>query len=51
MCYGVKLPNFKLKTQPKQLLASLPLYITFPNQYYLCSVTQGESLLQQAQAL
>ena len=29
-CYQVKLPNLKLKTQPKQLLGSLPLVITLP---------------------
>ncbi len=27
LCYGVKLPNLKLNTQPKQVLGSLPLYI------------------------
>jgi hypothetical protein len=27
LCYGVKLPNLKLKTRPKQLLGSLPLDI------------------------
>ncbi len=25
LCYGVKLPNLKLKTRPKQLLGYLPL--------------------------
>ncbi len=30
LCYGVKLPNLKLKTQPKQLLGLLPLDITLP---------------------
>ncbi len=30
LCYGLKLPNLKLKTQPKQLLGLLPLDITFP---------------------
>jgi len=30
LCYGVKLPNLKLKTQPKQLLGSLPLDISLP---------------------
>jgi hypothetical protein len=32
LCYGVKLPNFKMKTQPKQLLGSLslPLDIALP---------------------
>jgi len=29
-CYSVKLHHFKLKTQPKQLLGSLPLDITIP---------------------
>jgi hypothetical protein len=29
-CYWVKLPNLKLKTQPKQLLGSLPLDILLP---------------------
>jgi hypothetical protein len=28
LCYGVKQPNLKLKTQPKQLLGSLPLDIS-----------------------
>jgi hypothetical protein len=31
LCYGVKLPNLKLKTRPKQLLGSLLLDITLPN--------------------
>ncbi len=30
LCCGVKLPNLKLKTQPKQLLGSLPLDIALP---------------------
>jgi hypothetical protein len=30
LCYQVKLPNLKLKAQPKQLLGSLPLDIVFP---------------------
>jgi hypothetical protein len=30
LCYGVKLPNLKFKTQPKQLLGYLPLDIAFP---------------------
>jgi hypothetical protein len=30
LCYGVKLPNLKLKTWPKKLLGSLPLDIVFP---------------------
>jgi hypothetical protein len=30
LCYGLKLPNLKLKTQPKQLLGYLPLNITLP---------------------
>ncbi len=30
-CYQVKLPNLKLKTQPKQLLGSLPLVIALPS--------------------
>jgi hypothetical protein len=30
LCYGVKLPNLKLKTQPKQLLGYLPLDIVLP---------------------
>jgi hypothetical protein len=29
-CYQVKLPNFKLKTQPKQLQGPLLLVIAFP---------------------
>ena len=29
-CYQVKLPNLKLKTQPKQLLGSLPLVTALP---------------------
>jgi len=29
-CYHVKLPNLKLKTQPKQPLGSLPLVIALP---------------------
>jgi len=29
-CYRVKLPNLKLKTQPKKLLGSLPLVIALP---------------------
>jgi hypothetical protein len=29
-CYQAKLPNLKVKTQPKQLLGSLPLVITLP---------------------
>ncbi len=33
--YGAKLPNLKLKTQPKQLLGSLPLDIAFPPFLYL----------------
>jgi hypothetical protein len=32
LCYGVKLPNLKLKTQPKQLLGLLPLDIALPGQ-------------------
>ncbi len=31
LCCGVKLPNLKLKTRPKQLLGSLPLDIALPN--------------------
>jgi hypothetical protein len=31
LCYGVKLPNLKLKTRPKQLLGSLPLDIMLPS--------------------
>ncbi len=30
LCCGVKLPNLKLKTWPKQLLGSLPLDIALP---------------------
>jgi hypothetical protein len=30
LCYGVKLPNLKLKTRPKQLLDYLPLDIALP---------------------
>ncbi len=30
LCYGVKLPNLKLKTRPKQLLGYLPLDIALP---------------------
>ncbi len=30
LCYGTKLPNLELKTQPKQLLGSLPLDIALP---------------------
>jgi hypothetical protein len=30
LCYVVKLPNLKLKTQPKQLLGYLPLDIVLP---------------------
>ncbi len=33
-CYQLKLPNLKLKTQPKQLLGSLPSVIALPNQSY-----------------
>jgi hypothetical protein len=33
-CYLVQLPNLKLKTQPKQLLGSLPLVIAFPASPY-----------------
>ena len=29
-CYQVELPNLKLKTQPEQLLGSLPLDIALP---------------------
>jgi hypothetical protein len=31
-CYRVKLPDLKLKTQPKQLLGSIPLDTTLPDQ-------------------
>jgi hypothetical protein len=31
-------PNLELKTRPKQLLGSLPLVITLPAQWYICSV-------------
>jgi hypothetical protein len=31
-CYMVKLRNLKLKTQPKQLLGSLPLDVALPKQ-------------------
>ncbi len=31
-CYQVKLPNLKLKPQPKQLLGYLPLVIALPGQ-------------------
>jgi hypothetical protein len=31
LCYQVKLPNLKLKTQPKQLPGSLPLVIALPD--------------------
>jgi hypothetical protein len=30
LCYGIKVPNLKLKTQHKQLLGSLPLDIALP---------------------
>ncbi len=30
LCLGVKLPNLKLKTRPKQVLGSLPLDIALP---------------------
>jgi hypothetical protein len=30
LCLGVKLPNLKLKTQPKQVLGSLPFDIALP---------------------
>jgi hypothetical protein len=33
-CYGVKLPNLKLKTRPKQLLGYLPLDIALPDSVY-----------------
>jgi hypothetical protein len=33
-CYLVKLPNFNLKTRPKQLLDYLPLDIALPEQAY-----------------
>jgi hypothetical protein len=33
--YGVKLPNLKLKTRPKQVLGSLPLHIVLPATTYL----------------
>jgi hypothetical protein len=36
-CYSVKLPNLKLKTQPKQLLGSLPLQIALT-----AALTEGE---------
>ncbi len=39
LCCGVKLPNFKLKTRPKQLLGSLPLDIALPNKCLIFSVT------------
>ncbi len=32
LCLGVKLPNLKLKTRPKQVLGSLPLDIALPTQ-------------------
>jgi len=32
LCYGVKLPNLKLKTLPKQLLGSLLLDVVLPVQ-------------------
>ncbi len=34
-------PNLELKTQPKQLLGSLPLVIALPEQSYLCRIAQG----------
>jgi hypothetical protein len=33
-CYEAKLPNLKLKTQPKQLLGSLPLAFALPSNGY-----------------
>jgi len=30
LCEGVKLPNLKLKTQPKQVFGSFPLVIALP---------------------
>ncbi len=34
-CYGVKLPNLKLKIQAKRLLGYLPLLLAFGNKLYL----------------
>jgi hypothetical protein len=31
LCYGAKLPNSKLKAQPKQLIGFLPLDMTLPD--------------------
>ncbi len=36
--YQVKLPNLKLKTQPKQLLGSLPLVIALPDALFCLSI-------------
>ncbi len=33
LCYRVKLPSIKLKTQPEQLLSSLPFDIALPGYY------------------
>ncbi len=34
-CFETKRPNLELKTQPKQLLGSLPLDIAFPEETLL----------------
>ncbi len=46
-CYQVKLPNLKLKTQPKQLLSSLSLVIALPALASLCKskIVEGEKHL------
>jgi hypothetical protein len=36
-CFETKLPNFMLKTRPKQLLGSLQLDIALPSAYFVSS--------------
>jgi hypothetical protein len=44
-CYQVKLPNLKLRTQPKQLLGSLPLVIALPDRAH-SEVTKNMKCLE-----
>jgi hypothetical protein len=47
-CYRVKLPGFKLKTRPKQLLGYLPLDIVLPIKFFFIAI---DSLATQLMAV